>query len=161
MGWQVVWILHDQRYNQLRLSTAEIALRSSPHFFTNMDQLGTGIIYDQFDICEKGLRLKRLPPLSIDIKEKISFDSPSISPSPLILLKERIATWKLAFAGDLLHFYIRDPQASYWKQAIEMEKLLYSRNSFHWYHLPIKLWQWGIVKPYQIFFHFLLERSCR
>lgn len=162
LGWQVVWILHDRRYNQTHLSAAELALRSSPHYFTNMDQLGSGIIYDQFDICDKGLRLKRLSPLPINITEREPLNSFQRHPCPLILLKQRMSAWNLSFAGDLLSSFVNSPDIEYWNQAVKMEKLFYtSLRPFKWHQLPITIWQWGIAKPYQILFRFLLERSCR
>jgi len=162
LGWQVVWILHDHRYNQLRLSSAELALRSSPHYFTNMDSSGVGMIYDQFDICEKGLRLKSLSPLPIDIREIISLESIQSSSSPLILFKERMATWSLAFTGDLISSFAKNSTDEYWDQALKMEKLFYaSSRSFKWRDVPAKFWEKAITRPYQIFFRFILEKMCR
>lgn len=162
LGWQVVWILHDDRYNQLRLSGAEMALRSSPHFFTNMDRLGSGIIYDQFDVCENGIRLKRLPPLPIDIREKQEGGFTLIDSSSLTLLKQRAQTWNISFAGDLMNLFLTFPGADYLRQAREIEQaFLPLPKTFSWRHLPLKLWQKGLMTPYQIFFRFLLERICR
>lgn len=161
-GWQVIWILHDQRYNQTRLSAAELTLRSSPHYFTNMDQLGSGIIYDQFDICDKGLRLMRLSPLPIDIREKRDLNSVQKQSFSLNLIQQRMLTWKISFAGDLIHSFIDNSIHSYCNQAIKMEKLFHtSTRPFKWRYLPLIIWQRGMVKHYQIFFRFLLERSCR
>lgn len=161
-GWQVVWILHDQRYNQMRLSAAEMALHSSPHFFTNMDRFGEGIIYDQFEIREGGIRLKRLPPLPIDIryKKQKAFGN---QPIPSIFLKKRAQSWNTSFAGDLLDLFLETPHSDYFCQVLEIEKSLGfgSRTSLAWKHLPMKLWQKGVAAPYQIFFRFLLERMCR
>lgn len=162
LGWTVVWILHDHRYNQIRLSAAEIALRSSPHFFSNMDSSGSGIIYDQFDICEKGMRLKRLPPLPIHIKEQPRNTFPKAHSFPLVILNHRAESWKLSLIGDLLSLFLDDPSSDYLQQAREMENQFYSAlKPFKWSRLPIYLWQRGISSPYQIFFRFLLERMCR
>lgn len=162
MGWQVIWILHDQRYNQFRLSAAELALRSSPHFFTNMDHLGSGIIYDQFDICDRGLRLKRLSPLAIDICKPVLKQFTRDWKCCLKLAKERIASWNLFFSGDLITSIMQSPEEAYWDQAIEIEKLFYpSLKPFRWHQMPIRLWQRAVARPYQIFFRFLLERMCR
>lgn len=161
LGWKVIWILHDQRYNQLRLSAAELALRSSPHFFTNMDRLGSGIIYDQFDFCENGVRLKRLPPLPIDIRERFWVESMKVQSFPLILLEQRIKTWSLSFAGDLMNLSLKDPVSDYFIQAMEIEKIFYPSSSISWRHSLSKLLRWGMITPYQILFRFLLERMCR
>lgn len=162
MGWQVIWILHDHRYNQFRLSAAELALRSSPHFFTNMDQLGSGIIYDQFDVCDRGLRLKRLAPLPVDIRKPFPREAYTELSSTLNLVKERIVSWNLFFSGDLINFFMETSEGDYWDQALEMEKLFYpSLKPLRWHQIPIRLWQRGVAKPYQIFFRFILERMCR
>lgn len=162
MGWQVVWILHDQRYNQFRLSGAEHALHSSPHFFTNMDQAGKGMIYDQFDIRDRGLRLKRLGPLPVDIRQPLSVEDFKGLPIFLGLVKQRIMNWKLFFSGDLISTFTQNSKGEYWDQALEMEKLFYpSLRPLKWHQIPLKLWKMGIVQPYQIFFRFVLERMCR
>ncbi len=161
LGWRVIWILHDHRYNQMRLSAAEIALRSSPHFFSNMNSLGSGIIYDQFDICEKGLRQQRLPPLPIDIREIPQAYSSENRSYLLVLLNQRAQDWNLSFTGDLLHLFWTSPDCDYLNQALKLEKAFYaSSQPFAWHHLPFKLWR-GIATPYQILFRFLLERMCR
>jgi competence protein CoiA len=163
LGWTVIWILHDQRYNQVRLSAAEIALRSSPYFFSNMNDLGSGIIYDQFDICEQGIRHKRLPPLPINLKGEIrNHLKQDMSPYPLILLNQRTSYWKLSLDGDLLSLFGNNPSASYLNQAREIEKQFYSSSiPLKWYHWPAEFWRRAIAAPYQVVFRFLLERMCR
>lgn len=153
LGWQVVWILHDQRYNQMRLSAAEWALRSSPHFFSNMNHLGEGIIYDQFDICDKGIRLRRLPALPVNLTEVSSICQKQSY--PLILLERRAQTWNLSFTGDL---FGATSDCDYLNQAIEIEKDFYAASRRR---LPFIMWHKLIMRPYRIFFRFLLERMCR
>lgn len=67
VGYQVVWILHDRRYNQWRLSALEAKLTGITRYFTNMNASGEGEIYDQWEWIEKGIRKNVLPPLKIDI----------------------------------------------------------------------------------------------
>jgi competence protein CoiA len=155
-GWEVVWILHDQRYNQIRLSAAEMALRQSPHFFSNMDRHGNGIIYDQFDLWERGLRILRMPPLSIDIQGEIKTLANDKNDYPLSLMKLRAEKWKYSFAGDLMS---SEASSSYLEQAIEKEKQFHSNNFSKKQRLAM-IWQ-AIKSPYQIVFRFLLERMCR
>lgn len=57
MGCEVVWILHDQRYNKRRMTAAEEALSKAPHYFTNIDAGGEGEIYDQISLVRKGMRV--------------------------------------------------------------------------------------------------------
>lgn len=161
LGWNVIWILHDKRYNQVRLSAAEMALRPYPHFFFSHDQSSAPVIYDQFDICDQGLRYARLPPLPIQWEEP-----PSLILQdqfyPLRLLTQRAMQWGRFFKGDLMSLFLHTPHLSYLQQAKEKEKDFYSAcDPLKWRHLPGQLWQRGIVYPYQILFRFLLERICR
>lgn len=79
IGYQMVLILHDSRYNQWRLSSMELALGNLPYYYTNKNETGYGIIYDQWSHYEKGLRKKSLHPLPIDLskpyfKENLGFE---------------------------------------------------------------------------------------
>ncbi len=161
-GWKIIWILHDQQYNQKRLSAAEFALRSSPHFFTNIDQMGSGMIYDHFDICQNDTRLKSLSPLPIDIANISILNVNQIPAFPLILLEKRFYNWGVSFEGDLMSLFLKNPHSAYLFQAAELEKKFSPRAQlFMWYDLLPKLWKWGIVQPYRVLFRFLLERMCR
>ncbi len=68
LGFRVVWLLHDSRYNQWRVSAAENALQRSPHYFTNIDRQGSGIIYDQYAYIHQGRRRETGPVLPVDLK---------------------------------------------------------------------------------------------
>lgn len=161
-GWSVIWILHDQRYNKRRLSAAEIALCSSPHFFSNMNSQGEGIIYDQFAIYEKGFRQERLPPLPICLRKPPQAYSFETSSYPLRLLKQRSIHWKYFLSGDLTSLFLQTPTSPYLQQAVEKENRFYSSHiPLTWNTLPLHFWQKVIVKPYQITFRFLLEKMCR
>ncbi|GAB4186930.1 MAG: hypothetical protein Tsb0015_05120 [Simkaniaceae bacterium] len=59
LGIKVVWILHDRKYNRRKVSSAEDFLRKYPSYFTNMNDRGEGIIYDQFEIIYRGIRMYR------------------------------------------------------------------------------------------------------
>ena len=160
-GWKVVWILHDHRYNRFRLSAAEMALRSSPHFFSNMNRLGQGMVYDQFDICDNGLRKCRLPPLTVDLRRLTTFLGETSS-SPLMLLAQRAGQWQISFEGDLMSLFLQDPSAKYLQQALEAERRFNPAFfPFKWKRFLIQLWKRGVAAPYQVFFRFLLERMCR
>lgn len=121
-GWSVVWILHDDRYNQVRLSAVEMALRSFPHFFSNMDRSGKGIIYDQFDLCRRGLRHSRLPPLAIAVDQRILIPQFEKKDFPLSLLEQRSRTWPHFFSGDLMSLHLNEHSSNYLKLASAKEK---------------------------------------
>lgn len=155
LGWSVVWILHDHRYNQRRLSAAEMALRSSPHFFSNMNRLGQGIIYDQFDLCVHGLRQERMAPLPIDVSQPHLY---SQEVYPLQLLTQRANQWNLFFAGDLMSLFLDTPLSIYLQQAQEKERVDGYVVDFPFWD---QLWHKGIKMPCQVMLRFLLERACR
>lgn len=97
IGFSVIWILHDCCFNRPYLSPAERFLRTKPHYFTNINAMGHGEIYDQYAFIRWGQRIKRTPRYPI-------------SPSQLILLKQiprhlpkERRKWKLSFGGDLFH----------------------------------------------------------
>ncbi len=46
-GFQVVWVLHEKNFNRDHLSPSEIFLRGQRSYFTNIDHLGRGEVYDQ------------------------------------------------------------------------------------------------------------------
>ncbi len=77
-GYQMVLILHDSRYNQWHLSPMELAIQDRPYYYTNKNESGIGVIYDQWAHHENGLRKKSLPPIPIDLsnpyrKETLGF----------------------------------------------------------------------------------------
>lgn len=159
-GWTVVWILHEHRYNHVRLSAAEMALRSAPHFFSNMNSLGVGIIYDQFDVHDSGLRKERLSPLPVNINRmRRTIEQEEVG--RLSLLNQRVKDWGLSFEGDLLDLSLTTPMSNYLKNAVEREKNYYPSSSSSWRHFFGNLWFVGIIVPYQTVFRFFLERSCR
>jgi competence protein CoiA len=162
LGWIVVWILHDRRFNQIRLSAAEMALRTSLHFYSNMDELGSGIIYDQFDVCDKGVRYGRLPPLPIDIREYPKPYSAEGSSYFLSVLTQRAIHCKFFFKGDLMSVFLNSPTSFYLQQALQNEKRFKpSSDSLKWSQRLQKIWKEGIVNLYLNAFRYFLERSCR
>jgi competence protein CoiA len=62
MGYTVVWLLHDSRFNRKQLTPAELYLRQGPSYFVN----GTKI-YDQVEVIRDGRRVFKGPPIPIDL----------------------------------------------------------------------------------------------
>lgn len=91
IGYQVVWILHDERYNQRRVSEAELALYNHVHYFTNIDNEDRGIFYDQHERIAGNFRLYKSFPFAVDLSQ----------PKENAIQKFRPA-WPLHFAGDLI-----------------------------------------------------------
>lgn len=164
VGWEVIWILHDHRYNQYRLSAAEIALRTTPHFFTNFNEVGDGLIYDQFDYCDHAFRYNRLSPLPIDIKNVMrSLNFPK--QHCIYKLAQRKGAWLLGFKGDLLDCFLKGENKEYFLEATAIEKKYYEKKTVTGLNILRKIfhlvWKKGIVFSYELLFRFLLERMCR
>lgn len=157
-GWQVVWILHDERFNQGRLTFAERVLSASPHYFTNFDDQGRGIIYDQFEKCSYEARLCRLPPLAIDVANvhEIQRDKKSV----LQHLKRRAIHWPFYFSGDLMSQLNFQEENSYLEKALTLEKELSRSPKKSWKAKLCALKQM-VLHPFRILFCHLLERVCR
>lgn len=102
LGFDVIWILHDYTFNHTTLSPAERYLLSRPHYYTNIDQEGKGIIYDQFALYQGGRLLFKGAPLPIDLSRftRTLYTKPSTG-----ALKYQLALrqkrWRLSFGGDL------------------------------------------------------------
>jgi competence protein CoiA len=92
LGYEIVWILSDTLYNRPRVSAMEAALVKIPHYFSNMNSHGEGIIYDQWESRGKGLRKILKGPLPIDITRLRR-------PFGLSMLER--ASWPLGFKGDV------------------------------------------------------------
>jgi competence protein CoiA len=149
LGYQVIWILHDQTFNQPRVSAAEEYLRDKPHYFTDMDREGQGIIYDQFEWIENSRRKKVLPPLKINLNEPRRKSALSTLGSPFLL--NRLENWSIGFSGDLFSLEGED---SYLKQMEEIES---NKN-----RLQLEEWlERFLFRPYRLFLRYLLEKACR
>jgi competence protein CoiA len=147
LGYSVVWLLHDARFNRAKMSAAEVFLRGGVSYFTNFDKQGKGEIYDQFDLCRAARRRIKGPPLSIDLSRPLKKEF--TNPLPFR------PTWPLFFEGDLLdrlhktktpHLLLQQ-----WK---ELEKRLLPTDE------KISLWQ-RFLNGYRILLYFLLESLCK
>ena len=74
-GYTVVFILHDKRFNQYRLSALEATLKGTCFYFSDISAQGVGMLYDQFDQIANGLRIKRLAKLPIRIDQPMRLSS--------------------------------------------------------------------------------------
>lgn len=163
-GWQPIWILHDNRYNQHRISAAEAILRTSPHYFTDINIMGQGHIYDQFDIHSKGFRKEKMEALPIDIAKLFHNDKTWMIPKPKVIYN-RLLSWPCYFEGDLLAASRKNMFQEYIVEACQRESKyldpqtrVNTRSALDWL-------RWGlnrfIVRPYSLWFQMLLERMCR
>ena len=102
LGYQVVWILHQRRFNKKRMSAAEVFLTHSPHYFTDINEKGEGDIYDRFEVSKSTVRLFRGAPLPIKLSSVHFLPAIRKKTSAPKILTQRIDTWPIYFAGDLL-----------------------------------------------------------
>ena len=96
-GYQVVWILHDRRFNRPRITGAERALRYSPHYFTNINAFGKGFFYDQHAHFHFKRRKARSPRFPIHFKQVLPVN-PKQLPGHFPDTRKQ---WPISFKGDL------------------------------------------------------------
>lgn len=170
LGYQVVWILFDGRYNQRHITPAEDMLKDTPHYFTNMNASGEGIIYDQFSLVDRGRRIESLPDLKIDIRSSeviIIEEITQIKNKIPKLFWRRIETWSFYFYGDCIHNCLQNAQSSMTTptlfhdaltRVIASHQILSSQSSSTFIHEFFKHW---IIVPYRAILRLLIERACR
>jgi len=158
LGWNVVWILHDQRYNQQFLHPAEYALQDHVHYFSNMDANGKGVIYDQFDTIEKGLRIFKMEKLAVNLVE-LKFFKPTSPPKlDLLFCQKRLKKWPFYFEGDLCD----SVSSEYYQQAVAFERSYRRRQIKHSLASIVKKTiKRLILDPYRVTLRYLLEKACR
>lgn len=160
LGWEVVWILHDRRFNQYRLSGAEEVLSFKPHYFTNINREGEGCIYDQFALIQQGRRLHKLPNLPVDVISYQTTQSQKISRSYLKLVNHRLKHWPLFCKGDLIDIS-KNPNLDYLKSAHLFEKNYSKTDSLNHFQSFKKMIYLVLIRPYKLFFQILLEKACK
>jgi competence protein CoiA len=174
LGFQVIWILHDNRFNQWRISAAEHALTDQPHYFTNMDSKGKGIIYEQLSIAIHGIRKERSIKLPVNLaalQQTSGIPDDNLSSLPKMVLK-KIGSSPMNFAGDTVHHCLEHikkgaPLTEYLQNLVNME--LRWQDAFATQNLSsmplasfiILLCKRVIVDPYRALIRLLLEKACR
>ncbi len=159
LGYQVIWILHDQLFNQYRLSLAEWSLIGQLFYFTNINKEGQGLIYDQFDQCVKGVRQKKLGPLAVDLLYPCFY--PELNKQyPLLTLNQRLKKSLIYFRGDLTdQFYLDTP---YFHTALSLQtELSFSELKHSNQKMTLKTAIGNLLDCYRIIFQHLLERICK
>lgn len=170
LGYEVVWILHDRRFNQKRLTAAEYFLHGLPHYFTNISERGEGHIYDQFSLLEGGLRLHPSKAFPVDVSAPKHYVASSAGGAELTfeLVKLRLQNKALYFTRDLVDHYLNlnaEAEAEGCIQAaLRIEennrKLLPVHSNAVFAGLKRAFWSY-VVRPYRLLFQLLLERACK
>lgn len=145
LGFQIIWILHDRRFNKRTLSSAEEFLRQGMCYFTNMDHEKRGLIYDQFEILKDGKRVFRGNPLRIDLKSPKKMSGAALD-LPFAIQK-RLTKHSMFHHGDLVdRFFSGGLSAFIFKLE---EKFLQKKET-------LSFWK-KMKHGYDLLFHFLLN----
>lgn len=95
LGYQVIWILHDKRYNKRKASLAEQYLRATiTTYFSDMNSLGKGEIYDQIEQIANHRRRGKSAPLPVNLKKSF-------------LNSDEKFSWKLFHEGDSIDLILK------------------------------------------------------
>ena len=161
-GYQVIWILHDKRFNKRKTTAAEHFLQRFPHYYTNIDVEGRGCIYDQFALFDRGIKKYWQKPLVVSLNLPFRLYG-SVSPKAALPNKvlSRMKEWSLFFSGDLLSLSQQSSRKAeqHFQEAILAESSLFPKKSRTVRWKP--LFQRFIIRPYLLFFQILLEKACR
>lgn len=106
LGYEVIWILDDRKYNQWALRPVEPLLRKTQAFFATFRRHTSSLFYDQFEICTETRRLKKSRPLPIALSHPSPLpllDFPSSWPSQVQQRTQR----RHYFPGDLVDLALR------------------------------------------------------
>ena len=170
MGYQVIWVLHDQQFNQWKISAAELHLRHQPLYYTNIDGDGNGFIYDQFDVIAQGLRRNRGKCVPVNLHRpsmlnRIKMASLIEMIDMPLFIRNRIKTVPIYFEGDLTHRYLSnniDLQETFDEiREIEKANLPPVQPKESWIEKIISFGKQYVVQPYLYLLQHLLERACQ
>lgn len=157
LGFSVVWILHERQFNQLRLSAVEKYLQTKIHYYTNMDALGKGEIYDMFRLFERGREIFKTNPFHV--RPELILENKTLPKNKQIpnLLLKKINTQSFYFKGDLIDYCHSDSFCStfFANALIHQSKAKTLSFKYKLLHSIDKL----IFRPYRIIFRMLLERA--
>lgn len=139
LGYQVVWILHMNRYGKGTLSPAELALQHHPHYYTSLDTTGKGAIYQRIPLLKNQQPHHWITLGPIDLSRPISLNP-------------------LSFHGDLHWELTHNHNTSLqnhlnnWQRRERLRKAL----------LPLfYFYEKALARPYRTLLQLALESHCR
>jgi len=161
LGFTVIWILHDHRYNKQKIHPVELFLRSRTFYYTNISSDGEGVIYDQYDIIDEGMRKNVVDFVIPDCSKPRDFLFTDLQHLSLPRGMSRRLERQLFFEGDIVSRCLSGDGKSF------VEKL----RAVEWHYLSRKRWKGVmrffdgtksvILRLYFGFFRMMLERACR
>lgn len=160
IGYEVVWILHDARYNRWRMTAAENALMISPHYYTNIGAEGRGMIYDQLCSCRGGLRSDRSAAFPIQVSAPLKVDRSSSSNA--MLIQRRLQNWNLHFEGDALDLHAAGGDVFH-QEADLVETACFNVQLGLFGFLRTLFFQaiYRGSRYYSVFLRYFVEKACR
>ncbi len=152
LGIKLIWILHSKQFNKKKLNAAESFLRSHTNcYFTNMNALGKGIFYDQFEINRRGIRLFKGTSLSLDLRNPQEPKAVFKEKEAPLQVKERIDKWPLYFPGDLTSHFLRGQNFTSLLSIERRFSLVEKKNAFSLIAM--------LQNIYKTLFNILLEKA--
>lgn len=103
LGYTVIWLLDDRRFNRRHLSPTELFLRNTSCYYIHYQKTKLSLFYDQFELIQQNRRLRT------GIKLPVFLTRPRTIPQTPLLgeipeqIKRRQESWRLFFEGDLFH----------------------------------------------------------
>jgi competence CoiA-like predicted nuclease len=89
LGYKIVWILSDRKFNKRFVSPAERELRKKATYYASHAFNAKGCFYDQFEIIHHSRRVKKLPPLPISIRYRYPIQKCDDKLPGILLARER------------------------------------------------------------------------
>jgi len=156
LGIKVIWILHERQFNKARLSGAESYLQRLPHYFTNMNADGRGIIYDFFRLFDKGRKVFGSKRFFVDVSSLVAVSQSTLKQRKNMipdLLFQKMQVQSFCFKGDLTDYCgSHSFAASFFEQAIKFQDVKDKKSIFSQAFFLL-------IRSYQILFRILLEKA--
>jgi competence protein CoiA len=150
IGWQVIWILHQDRYRRRKVTALEENLMSIPHYFTNIDAEGRGTVYDEVAVYRHGRRIAMTRGRSIGWEAKRTV--PELLCALPVAMEMRLKSWPLHLKDD---YFSQLAQIACWAPLLAMEQRCEGSAIAH----KGLLWR-CLIRPYRLLLQYVLEAHC-
>jgi competence protein CoiA len=109
IGWRLIWILSDKRYNRRKLGAAERYLRQQTCYFASWNKQ-RAFLYDQWEIVVDFQRIYKGPLVPVQ-PSRIALLPHSVSQHLPRCAQERLTQWIWHLEGDMLTRLLEHPAA--------------------------------------------------